>query len=1488
MINTGCIIIHPQRFNSKFLYNGFVNYFTNMYDSVFLIVVNDPMYLNLYRLQTKVSLVPINNEMEFNTSTIQTYISDIQEYRSREGLSDCKVFGYEEFDELRLDTNSYYNLHRTLYFDSLFTFEEISSTYPDDFTDKGLLISVEQSTVIDRNLNTETFFVSKIQRIAAVPYVVTTSDAYKEYVFSKELTSMNVHKLFPNLRNYFNLIYFIKKAVFVVVDNSALAAMIYYLQTHKSETTGEYIIDPITRVHFDLDGGHIEHFPQFLNPQLSSWTFLNINGHIENQNIEPQHFISIEVYASLLKIDVAVEGTVTASNQNIELVKDSENGYRYEIIYNDLSLTSLTIVEDGISTEFAGLQYPLPTYDLTLGKDHVNMSLYFVFKPKCEFTGTKILFSYGVPLNDFTMYITEPDEFSQSGSLGIAMFNGSNLSIEDEFPKTNVVEYTREHTYICYASLSRFNHKLTTQLTLYDMADIALAESNNTYFEYPEYNLPYREGGVELGNENDSVFWYFELVRGVLPDDEKNRKIASLLDTWSVHLGGASNYTHPDDVDVDVYDEYGVSIEPVVEMYNSHVSTTPPTERMFYVDNATITQTSVMKHDLVFDFHMKYSEFYSATNTVESAKIHIWYSDDKMQLYDTYSNNTMMNAETLVNNPYDIPLGFKKGIEMEFSELSTEINDILEITYTFSVTHDSDTVINESDFCVQLYDVVMRNKALPIVIDATEARPSANTIYQDKSIFHFDMNHTKADLFYETGSDSILKSIRNIEGDFDYYQLNSSPDISVLLNGNLAFGGDEGAITKDHGSLIERFGAWNPTTPDLQYYMVALWRNKNHPSQNNANICSFGSSSSIMQYFGGQTISLYNTRNKLHNGINNDNTKSDTEMISHNVYNSNLYIAVTSVHRFGTGTTADDAIVKLKSWQVDETNSTLIDHTEKYIDYVQNNYSFGTLFDSRIFIGSTMDNPSDIPSGFEVGMAKMIKVNTFTGENGTTEEDMNIIAQNVLHEWSVERPINTNIKEYTTHLNIHPFNTLNYMETVEINSEFGKVIGMYAGTSGENKALEVSIIDGPAFISVPFYSLVLNKSDGSIPQYDAKYRSSMEKHRIRMDCDYDFVNEGMNATCSCMFNVTTTFISNILFVGLESELFGIRFKAAYVSGMRYTLFPVVNGELIENKAVEVNLNTWYHVELDMKESDTPSELVIRMSVYQFASLTSEPTVLSDTIFTHTLSEPVTDAQEKVVVFNEIDNSLWYISFLKANFSTGKKYYKQADQLREDFLAFVRGYQDYQVSMITLFDARDPMLSSKFAVVNTPTETTINNIKAYDMTEGYFTKSIPSVIINPLNMHICVCVVFETLSDTTDLNLFVHGDSGSSNLSVSRRENTNTLNLVLNDHKESMGMFYNKLNWSKPGYAYLYSSVIQCSANECTITSELIGLNNAANENEVVRFQMDPYKTSPISGLANIGKNSRCKIGYVGYFDFVSDAHLTQLKQSLVEEWRLVT
>lgn len=636
MTESSCIIIHPQKLHSLFLYNAFVEYFTQSYDHVHLIVKNDPMYLSLYRHKPKVSLKPVT---VFDMEPLRDYIYNTLLTE----LGPCDIYGYEEFDVLRYQENLYFNLHSNLYFSSLFTFNDVLQSYNLDFTNTTLLNEHKDVVTIDRNLNTESYLVSKVQKIAAVPYMVITSDAFKPFVYMKELTSMNVHRLLPNVRNFFNLLHFINKAVSVVVSNDILGVMIYYLQTRKN-TEGQYLIPPTKRVYFDLNGKRKEEFPFFLDPELSSWSFETITGFVDNNVAnEPTHYTTIDPFTSLLTIDASDSNTILLSTNNIiESVYDTEDRFLYQ------QRNTLTYTDSGINMVSGGLTYPLPKYDLTLGTNHINMSLYMVMKVIGGFASSKkTLFSYGLFDHDFTLYISS----NMDPKIGITMFDAQN--------GLNAVPYTSNETILCYASLSLHNYRLVTQLTLYNINDITQVQ--NKYYEYNHHNLPNRDGNIEIGFESDIHLYHFEFVRGVMPDDNKNIKISSLIDKWKTT---DSNSTNPNDVDVDIYDEYGVNVEPTLETYDSQ-----------YSDNGT----AIHVYDYIIEGDALKIEDGIVVNKELISKIWVFGVNSDIMYTSGYSN--IEEIETFIEQYLEV------GVHRGFYDSLSNVYHVFEDVTTTSLNH---------------------------------------------------------------------------------------------------------------------------------------------------------------------------------------------------------------------------------------------------------------------------------------------------------------------------------------------------------------------------------------------------------------------------------------------------------------------------------------------------------------------------------------------------------------------------------------------------------------------------------------------------------------------------------------------------------------------------------------------------------------------------------------------------------------------------------
>ena len=163
MTESSCIIIHPQKLHSLFLYNVFVEYFRQKYsltdDRIYLLIENNPMYIPLYSHKSNIIIKAIT---PFTVESVTEYVRDT--LLPQIGL-DNPVYGYEEFDSIRSTTNIYHNIHKTLYFNSLFSYEEVFEVYSSDFADISLLESLQYKVNLDRDLNNESHLLYKVQKI---------------------------------------------------------------------------------------------------------------------------------------------------------------------------------------------------------------------------------------------------------------------------------------------------------------------------------------------------------------------------------------------------------------------------------------------------------------------------------------------------------------------------------------------------------------------------------------------------------------------------------------------------------------------------------------------------------------------------------------------------------------------------------------------------------------------------------------------------------------------------------------------------------------------------------------------------------------------------------------------------------------------------------------------------------------------------------------------------------------------------------------------------------------------------------------------------------------------------------------------------------------------------------------------------------------------------------------------------------------------------
>lgn len=598
------IIVFPQNVYSPYIYINVVRYFYHLQNvRVHLLIDHNTLYSSLYAKEINfyssptLYLYPIET---FDLTNVSAQITNIQ--TALAGLTPSKigkVYAYEEYDSLRAQTDSHYNNHKQLYFNNLFSFEDIVNTYTNDFPYEEQLRFVRYSTKIYRFQRSEKTIVHKVRTVVNVPFGAISDKRYAYYVDKVyNTTSMNLPVMYKNVNNFCSFIAFLQNADFVVVSNDRMAVMIYHLQTHKDQDNN-YLLSPHLPVIFDV--GYDENaneyakedYPYFLNPHISSWTFIAINdtdgGSVANTTrIPPNHFENIndKLHASLVKIDAreTTKHTVSASpDYDLEMLEDVANDFRYTILLDDAN-NYPTINKDGgndnlIYTHFTisfveggGLFYPLPKYDIVLGKGNINLSIFAIIKtppssaPQIA-TGEDILiFSYGNRDFDLRFYIKELDTYSGTkGELYVL--------INNETAKTNVVTYDKDTPYLLYFCILSHHpsadvNYLITHMTLYDVENgILTDDERNVATPYTTTeNLSNREGGVFIGGAKSSMrIGYFELIRGVQADDDKNDKIIEILQSWNTGLSLSRS-----DVAVEFEDADANDVVPVDENYDDY------------------------------------------------------------------------------------------------------------------------------------------------------------------------------------------------------------------------------------------------------------------------------------------------------------------------------------------------------------------------------------------------------------------------------------------------------------------------------------------------------------------------------------------------------------------------------------------------------------------------------------------------------------------------------------------------------------------------------------------------------------------------------------------------------------------------------------------------------------------------------------------------------------------------------------------------------
>jgi hypothetical protein len=210
--------------------------------------------------------------------------------------------------------------------------------------------------------------------------------------------------------------------------------------------------------------------------------------------------------------------------------------------------------------------------------------------------------------------------------------------------------------------------------------------------------------------------------------------------------------------------------------------------------------------------------------------------------------------------------------------------------------------------------------------------------------------------------------------------------------------------------------------------------------------------------------------------------------------------------------------------------------------------------------------------------------------------------------------------------------------------------------------------------------------------------------------------------------------------------------------------------------------------------------------------------------------------------------------------------------------------------------------------------TIGKSRAIALTQDYLFKknfSTGSTLWGD-TMRIGLIIVFKTLSliPIEQLCLFLHGDEKSPpnhQLIVNRNGLDDSVAIELNENNGStlQQQHLNKIDWEKPQYEYLYYAKFYQRPKPPSspyisydIQSKLIGLNNSTNEtfNSVGLpqfLQSSSASSTDLTANLYIGKTifdgvyGGFAVGYMNYFQFMSDAHSAYEIERVRRDWETI-
>lgn len=525
---TKCIIIYPQTLHTIFLYNVVTEILKGIYTHIYIVVPmeHEPMYSSFY--DRTESIVELKVVSTLDLEHVRNLITELTYFES-ENFDIC---GYEKFDELRRIVDPHYNLHLSLYYNKLFSRDDIISAYYNDFKSVDTTVIQKARHLVDINgIEKGEVLVTKVTNIISLPFALISDNKYRQFVNHKNITSINLLQVFRGVKNLFHFVKFISYTEFIVVSNDEMASMIYFLQTHKT-LNNKYLISPNIKVYFDLDETVVDDYPYFSRPKLPSWTFKSFDGPQNGTNIKPNNFDTYsDDRSTLLLINLEDIHDWVLDDTGKVIIPDGVMDRYYQCDNHETPTCAIKNIDGKtwIDIVYGGLSYDLPSYDLVLGKNNYNISVYAIIQIK-EIGDRRdvpyILFSYGTPFEDFTIYLFPKDDDVSRIYLGVCISPHT-----EEANMTNRVLINTNTSYLLGVDMIEGDdNKTVTHISLYNAVNGTIVTDNLYIYDFDQSTLP-RRGTVQIAKNCDTLISYLEVIQGVITDGRA--RMESILNMWN-------------------------------------------------------------------------------------------------------------------------------------------------------------------------------------------------------------------------------------------------------------------------------------------------------------------------------------------------------------------------------------------------------------------------------------------------------------------------------------------------------------------------------------------------------------------------------------------------------------------------------------------------------------------------------------------------------------------------------------------------------------------------------------------------------------------------------------------------------------------------------------------------------------------------------------------------------------------------------------------